>query len=185
MNILIIGAGEVGFQLTKRLAAEKHNITILEINPEKANRAKEQLDAMVVVGSGSSYEDLKRAEIQETDIFVAISNVDEVNMLACRYANKLNIPTKIARVRNPEYIEASFILSKEEMGIDLLIHPEKETADAVIRLIRQSGATDIVEFAGGKIQLMGIRLEENSPMIKQRCGKYGMKLTICLLVSSQ
>ncbi|NOR14188.1 MAG: Trk system potassium transporter TrkA [Candidatus Aminicenantes bacterium] len=167
MNILIIGAGEVGFQLTKRLAAEKHNITILEKNPEKANRAKEQLDAMVVVGSGSSFEDLKRAEIEETDIFVAISNVDEVNMLACRYAKKLNIPYKIARVRNPEYIEASFILSKEEMGIDLLIHPEKETADAVIRLIRQSSATDIVEFAGGKIQLMGIRLEENSPIIKK------------------
>ncbi len=165
MNILIIGAGEVGFQLTRRLSAEKHNITILEKDPAKAHRAEEQLDALVLTGSGSSYEDLKRAKIEETDIFVAMSNVDEVNLLACRYAQKLNIPHKIARVRNPEYIESDFIFSQQEMGIDLLIHPEKETADAIIRLIRQSSATDIVEFAEGKIQLLGIRLEANSPII--------------------
>jgi trk system potassium uptake protein TrkA len=167
MNILIIGAGETGFHLTKRLSAEKHNITILEKNPAKANRAKEQLDAMVVVGSGSSFNDLRRAKIEEADIFAAISNVDEVNLLACRYAKKLNIPHKIARIRNPEYIEMGFVLSKEEMCVDLLIHPEKETADAIIRLIRQSSATDIVEFARGRIQLMGIRLEANSPIIQK------------------
>lgn len=165
MNILIIGAGEVGFHLTKRLSAEKHNITILEKSQDNAGRARDQLDAMVVVGSGSSFEDLKRAGIEDTDILVAISNVDEVNLLACRFAKKLNIPQKIARVRNPEYIEATFILTKEDMGVDLLIHPEKETADAVVRLIRQSSATDIMEFAGGRIQLMGIRLEKDSPIV--------------------
>jgi trk system potassium uptake protein TrkA len=167
MNILIIGAGEVGFQLTKRLSAEKHNITILEKNPVKANRAKEQLDAMVVTGTASSFDDLKQARIEEADIFVAMSNVDEVNLMACRYANKLDCPLKIARVRNPEYIRPNFLLSKEEMGVDLLIHPEKETADAIIRLIRQSSATDVVEFCGGKIQLMGIRLEASSPIVRR------------------
>jgi trk system potassium uptake protein TrkA len=167
MNILIIGAGEVGVQLTKRLSAEKHNITILEKNPIKASRTKEQLDAMIVTGSGSSFEDLKNAKLEETDILAAISNVDEVNLMACLIAKKLNVPYKIARVRNPEYIKPDFILSKEEMGIDLLIHPEKETANAIIRLIRQSSATDIVEFASGKIQLMGIRLEKDSPIIQK------------------
>ncbi len=167
MNILIIGAGEVGFHLTRRLSAEKHNITILEIDPAVAHRADEQLDARIVIGSGSSFEDLKQAKIEETDVFAALSNVDEVNLLAGRYAKKLNIPHIIARVRNPEYINPNFILSKEEIGIDLLIHPEKETANAIIRLIKQSSATDIVEFAEGKIQLMGIRLEENSPILHQ------------------
>lgn len=167
MNILIIGAGETGFHLTKHLSAEKHNITLLEKNLAKANQAKEHLDAMVVVGSGSSFKDLKRAGIEEAEIFVAISNVDEVNFLACRYAKKFNIPHKIARVRNPEYIELNFVLSKEEMSVDMLIHPEKETADAIVRLIRQSSATDIVEFAGGRIQLMGIRLEADSPIIQK------------------
>ena len=165
MNILIIGAGEVGFQLTKRLSAEKHNITILEKNSAVANRADEQLDALVLVGSGSSFDDLRRAKIEDADIFAALSNVDEVNILACRYAKKLNIPQTIARVRNPEYIKPNFILSTEELGVDLLIHPEKETANAIVRLIKQSSATDVVEFARGNIQLMGIRLEADSPVL--------------------
>jgi trk system potassium uptake protein TrkA len=167
MNVLIIGAGEVGFQLTKKLTAEKHNITILESDPAKAHRAEEHLDALIVPGSGSSYEDLKRAKIEDCDIFAAISNVDEVNLLACRFAQKIDIPIKIARIRNPEFIEPHFVLSKEDLGVDLLIHPEKETADAIVRLIRQSSATDIVDFAGGKIQLLGIRLENNSPIIRK------------------
>lgn len=167
MNILIIGAGEVGFHLTRRLSGEKHNIILLEKDPEKARRAEEQLDAMVVVGSGSSYQDLKKAHIEQTDIFAALSNVDEVNLLACRFAQKVNVPYKIARVRNPEYTRPHFILSRQEMGIDLLIHPERETADAIVRLIRQSSATDVIDFAGGKIELLGIRLENDSPILNQ------------------
>ena len=162
MNILIIGAGEVGFHLTKRLAAEKHDITIIELDPQVARRAEEHLDAAVIVGSGSSYRDLLLAKIEETDILAAICNSDEVNLMACRYAHKLNIPFKIARVRNPEFIEPDFLLTREELGVDLLIHPEKETAEAIIRLIKQSSATDIIEFADGKIQMVGIRLEKDT-----------------------
>jgi len=164
MNILIIGAGEVGFHLTKRLAAEKHNITIIEQDPLVARRAEEQLDAAVIVGSGSSYRDLLNAKIKETDILAAISNSDDANLMACRYAHKLNIPFKIARIRNPEFIEPDFLLTREEMGVDLLVHPEKETAAAIIRLIKQSSATDIIEFADGKIQIVGIRLEKDTPL---------------------
>ncbi len=123
MNILIIGAGEVGIQLTKRLVAEKNNIVILEKDPQKAHRAEEQLDALVLTGNGSSFADLKRAKIEQMEVLAAISNVDEVNLLACQFAKKLQIPHKIARVRNPEYIEPNFILSKEELGADLIIHP--------------------------------------------------------------
>jgi len=165
MNILIVGAGEVSFHLAKRLSAEKHNITVLEKDPEKAQHLKEHLDAMVMIGSGSSLEDLKNANIKQADVFVGLSDFDEVNLLGCRFAQKLNIHHKIARVRNPEYTRPNFILSNEEMGVDLLIHPERETADAVIRLIRQSSATGVVEYAGGKIQLLGIRLEGNSPIL--------------------
>jgi len=162
MNILIIGAGEVGFHLTKRLAAEKHDITIIEQDPLMARRAEEQLDAAVILGSGSSFRDLLNAKIEETDILAAICNSDEVNLLACRFAHKLNIPFKIARIRNPEFVEPDFLLTREEMGVDLLIHPEKETAEAIIRLIKQSSATDIIEFADGKIQIVGIRLEKDT-----------------------
>jgi trk system potassium uptake protein TrkA len=165
MNILIVGAGEVSSHLAKRLSSEKHNITILERDPEKARHAEELLDAMVMVGSGSSLEDLKSANIEEADVFIGLTNLDEVNLLGCRLAQKLNIQHKIARVRNPEYTRPDYILSLEEMGVDLLIHPEREAADAVVRLIHQSSATGVVDFAGGKIQLLGIRLERNSPIL--------------------
>ncbi|UCC40352.1 MAG: Trk system potassium transporter TrkA [Candidatus Aminicenantes bacterium] len=177
MNILIVGAGEVSFHLAKRLSAEKHNITVLERDPEKAQHAEELLDAMVLVGSGSSLEDLKNANIEQADVFIALSNLDEVNLLGCRYAQKLDVPYKIARVRNPEYTKPDFILSHEEMGVDLIIHPERETANAIVRLIHQSSATGVLEFAGGRIQLLGIRLERDSPILgeplKKLWNKYG------------
>jgi trk system potassium uptake protein TrkA len=171
MNILIVGAGKVGLHLAKRLSAEKHNITVLEKDPEKARYAEEHLDALVIVGSGSSVEDLKNANIDQTDVFAGLSNSDEVNLLSCRLAQKLNVSYKIARVRNPEYTRPDFILSDFEMGIDLLVHPERETADAIVRLIRQSSATGVVEFAGGEIQLLGIRLERNSPILGKTIGE--------------
>jgi len=165
MNILIVGAGEVSFHLAKRLSAEKHNITVLERDPEKAHNLEKHLDVMVMIGSGSSMDDLKKANIEQADVFIGLTNIDEINLMGCRFAQKLNILHKIARVRNPEYTNPDFILSHEEMGVDLLIHPERETADAVVRLIRQSSATDLVEYAEGKIQLLGIRLEGSSPIL--------------------
>lgn len=165
MNITVVGAGEVGVHLAQQLSAEKHNITILERDPETAKRAEEQVDAIVVNGTGSSFTDLKRANIESAELFAALSNVDEVNLMGCLFAKKVGVPHKIARVRNPEYAEEDFILSREEMGLDHLIHPELETAEAIVRLIRQSSATDVMEFAGGKIQLLGIRLESNSPIL--------------------
>ncbi len=167
MNILIVGAGEIGFHLTRQLAAEKHNITIVESDPERAHFAEEQLDALVVRGSGSSFRILQKAGIAQTEVFAALTNNDEVNLLACRYAARLGIPHKIARVRRSEFIEPGFPLTKEELGVDQLIHPEKETADAVIRLIRQSSATDVLEFSGGAIQLIGLRMEQGSPILRR------------------
>lgn len=165
MNILIIGAGEVGFHLTRHLSAERHNITVLEADPEKARRAEEHLDAMVVLGSGASFRSLKEARIESAEILAALTNNDEVNLLACQFAKKLGISHTIARVRNLEYISDGFPLSHADLGVGRLIHPEKETADAIVRLIRQSSATDVVEFAGGSIVLLGIRLEGSSPLL--------------------
>lgn len=166
MNVLILGAGEIGFQLSKRLSQEKHNITIIDRNHLNVVRASEQLDAFVVEGHAASLRILKEANIEKADILAAMTNSDEVNLLACQLAKKIGIPTTIARVRNPELTDPSFLLSKEEMGADLIIHPEKETAEAVVRLIRRSSATDVVEFLNGKVQLLGIRLEQDSPALR-------------------
>ena len=141
MNVLILGAGEIGFQLCKRLSQEKHNITIIDQNHQNVVRANEQLDAFVIEGHAASAKTLREGNIEKADIVAAMTNSDEVNLIACQIAKKIGVPTTIARVRNPELTDQQFVLSKEELGADLIIHPEKETAETVVRLIKRSSAT--------------------------------------------
>jgi trk system potassium uptake protein len=164
MNIAIIGAGDIGFHLAKRLSMEQHNITVIESDPNRVRKAKEQLDAFVVNGSGCSYQILQKAQISNVDIFAALTNNDEVNILACFFAKKIGVGTTIARVRNPEYTRED-LLEHKDLGIDFVIHPEKLTASVIAQLVRQSAATDIVSFENGKIQLAGIRLDEDCPVL--------------------
>jgi trk system potassium uptake protein TrkA len=175
MRILIVGAGDIGVQLAKRLSVEKYDITMVENDPHKVKRANEQLDALIVEGHGASYHSLKQADIHDTDIVAAMTNNDEINLMACRMAKKAGVATTLARVRNPEYTLPDFYLTPDELGIDVVIHPEKETADAVVRLIRQSNATDLIEFENGRIQLLGIRLEEGSSLLKIPLAELGQK----------
>ena len=165
MNIIIIGAGDIGFHLTKRLTLERHNITVIENDPKKVKQAHENLDARIVEGSGTSFHSLKEANLYDADLFAALTNNDEVNLIACKIAKKAGVNTTIARVRNPEYASDSPILPMEELGVDFLVRPEKQTAGAIVKLIRQSSATDVIEFDEGKIRLFGIRLEENCPVL--------------------
>ncbi|RMF55213.1 MAG: Trk system potassium transporter TrkA [Calditrichaeota bacterium] len=165
MKILILGAGEVGFNLTRLLSAE-HDITLIENDPHKVKRASEQLDAFIVEGNAVSYRTLKEAKIKDMDLLAAMTNNDEVNLIACQIAREVGVSTTIARVRNPEYTEPDFPIPRERLGPDLIIHPEKETAATIVRLIRRSIATDVIEFGDGKLQLLGIRLEGNAPILR-------------------
>lgn len=176
MNVLILGAGEIGFQLCKRLSQEKHNITIIDRNHQSVVRANEQLDAFVVEGHAASAKILKEASAEKADIVAAMTDSDEVNLVACQIAKKMGVPTTIARVRNPELTDQKFILSQEELGADLIIHPEKETAESIVRLIKRSSATDVIEFANGKVQLLGIRLEKDSPVLRIPLKELGIQL---------
>jgi len=177
MNIIIIGAGSIGSQLTKRLSMEKHSITIIEKDPEIAAYASENLDAIVIEGSASSFEVLKKANVENTQVLAALSDVEEVNLFACRIAKKLGVGTTIARIRNPEFLSENYVLRKEEMGVDYMIQPELVAAQTIIRLIKQSNATDIIEFDDGRIELVGIRIEKNAPVVhsalKDLSSKFG------------
>ena len=164
MKLLIIGAGDVGFQLTKRLSAD-HNITLIEHDPQKAKRASEQLDAFVLEGHGGSYSLLRKAGIGKADIVAAMTNNDELNILICQMARRAGKANTIARVRNHEYTLPDCLIPQNELA-DLVIHPEKETAAAVMRLIRQSAATDVIDLVDGKLQLIGIRLDDTSPILR-------------------
>lgn len=167
MDILILGAGDIGFQLGKRLSLEKYNITMVERDPAKVKRASEQLDAIVIDGHGASHKTLVSAGVADKDIVAAMTNDDEVNLLACMIAKKLGSATTIARVRNPELTEEDFALSNAEMGVDYVIHPERETAEAIVRLIRQATATDVIELEEGKIQIVGVRIEMGSRLLRK------------------
>ncbi|NIM19197.1 MAG: Trk system potassium transporter TrkA [Candidatus Latescibacteria bacterium] len=166
MNVLIIGAGDIGLQLGKRLSKDKHDITMIELKEDKVKRASEQLDAIVIEGHGAHYGVLQQARLENAQVVAAMTDREGVNLLASKIAKKAGVPTTIARVRNPEFIAPDFILKPEELGADIIIHPEKETADAIVRLIRQSSATHVIEFAEGKIQLLGVRLERGSPLLR-------------------
>ena len=177
MDILILGAGDIGSQLAKRLTLEKHNITMIENDPKKAEYAREHLDVIVIEESGAFLETLENANIANMDVFAALSNNEILNLQTCRIAKKLGVSTTIARIRNPEYLKEDYILTKEELGVDFLIHPEKEAADAIIRLIRQSNATDIIEFEEGVIKLLGIRIENDSPVVHLALKELGQKFS--------
>lgn len=165
MNIVIVGGGDIGFNLAKRLSIEKHNITLIERDNSKIEYAREHLDAMIVHGDGASWTVLERAGVRDADIVAALTDSDTANIVACKLAKKVSTATTIARVRNPEFLEPGFVMEPAELGVDQFIQPEQETAQAVVRLIRQASATDIVEFEGGKIELLGIRLEHGSPIL--------------------
>ena len=165
MHILVIGAGAIGFQLSKQLSQDGHDITQIDTDPRRVKRVSEQLDIIVAQGNGTSLQDLRGMGIEQVDLVAAMTTNDEVNLLACRMAKKLGVQSAIARVRNPEFTAPDFILSPQELGVDQFIHPEKETADAIIRLIRQSSTTDLVEFSEGKLVLLGTRLDRQSSLL--------------------
>lgn len=168
MRILIVGAGEVGFHLAKIFSHENHQVVMIDINEEKINRAEQSLDVKGIHGSGSSIQTLVEGGIKETELLIAVSASYEVNIIACMLAGKFGVPRKIARVRNPEYTQPGAILSPEQLGIDLMINPELETAQEIVRLIRRAAATDVVEFASGAIQLVGLRLDGRAKILSKK-----------------
>ena len=176
MHILVIGAGAIGFQLSKQLSQDGHDITQIDTDPSRVKRVSEQLDIIVAEGNGTSLQDLRGLGIEQVDLVAAMTTNDEVNLLACRMAKKLGVQSAIARIRNPEFAAPDFIFSPHELGVDQFIHPEKETADAIVRLIRQSSATDLVEFAEGKLVLLGMRLDHQSSLLHAPLSELGRQL---------
>jgi len=167
MKIIIVGAGRVGLHLAKKLTFENHDVTIIDNNPETCRRANDLVDALVIEGNGSSQETLIGAGLNSCEMLVGVTAVDEVNIVACLIASKAGVNTKIARLRNTEYSDENSILKQKDMGIDFIIHPEEETARELVWLIRRTAATDVLEFAQGRVQLIGVRIDQDAPIVNQ------------------
>ncbi|WP_029911321.1 Trk system potassium transporter TrkA [Pelobacter seleniigenes] len=164
MKILIVGSGQVGYFLCDRLSREGHEVTLVDQSEEIVQRAQDRLNVMGVVGNGASAEILEQAGIKEAEIFIAVTNIDEVNILACLLAREYQVGVLVARTKNIEYTSHKAVLSKEKLGIDLLINPEDAVADELTKLACNSKAFDVAEFAEGQILFQGYRIGPESPL---------------------
>ena len=165
MKITIIGAGAVGFNLASTLAAEGHDVSVVERRPNHLARLQDRLDVSVVEGSGTSAATLREAGVETADLFIAVTDIDEVNMVACALAHRLGKGRRIARVRNQDFASRDAIVPKHEFGISRIINPDEVTISALVETILSPGVTDVAEFGDGGILLRGTVLEERSPFI--------------------
>jgi trk system potassium uptake protein len=159
MRILIIGAGAVGFHLARRLSEENQDVVVIEADPERARMVQDHLDVMTVVGNGASLPVLERAGIHKANLLMAVTSKDEVNLISCLAGSRLGVRYKVARVSDPDYYSSGSALSREQLGIDLMINPERECAWETFQLLNSEAATDLAQFADGRLQLIGLRVK--------------------------
>ncbi len=175
MNIIIVGAGKVGFTLAEHLSGEEHDVTVIDQNDETIRHASDALDVMCIKGNGASPEVLKRAGVAESDFFLAATSLDEVNMLCSLAAKQLGAKYTIARIRDVEYTEnlASF---QRDMNIDMVINPEYATAVEISQLLRFPNATNVEHFFRGRVELLGNTLQEGDHIIGKSLSEMSRKL---------
>ena len=164
MNIIICGAGRVGFTIAKQLSDQGHSITVVDPSSDDIQKIDETLDVKAIVGKGTYPSILEKANATETDMIIAVTRNDEINMLICQIAFSIfNIPKKIARIRSQDYLNPKFtrVYNKENLPIDVIISPEIEIAKSIQRKLEAPGALDSVPFAGNKIRLLEILINEN------------------------
>ncbi|MEA3139585.1 MAG: trk/ktr system potassium uptake protein [Gammaproteobacteria bacterium] len=169
MKIIILGAGQVGRTAAYHLSREEANdVTVVDQNEDILRDLQDRLDIRTVNGNASSPRVLEAAGIASTDILVALTNSDEVNMLACQVAWTLyRTPKKIARVRSADYAERDTLFGENGVAVDVWISPEQLVTEYVARLIRYPGALQVLDFADGRVRLVGIRALQGGPLVGQ------------------
>jgi len=164
MRAIIIGAGKIGFNIAKILVKEKYDVILIEKIEERAKVTQENLDIQVVVGNGASESILEEAGVKDADLLIAVTEVDEINMIACVLAKNHGVEKTVARVRKLEYAEEGRVKKGLFSQIDLVINPELVTAKEIAKLIDIPEALDVIYYAEGKIQLLELKLTEDAPV---------------------
>ena len=168
MNIIICGAGRVGFTIAKQLSEQGHSITVIDQSSEDIQKIDEALDVKAIVGKATYPSILEKANATEADMIIAVTRNDEINMVICQIAFSIfNIPKKIARIRSQDYLNPKFtrVYNKENLPIDVIISPELEIARSIQRKLEAPGALDSVPFANNKIRLLEILINDNCNLI--------------------
>ncbi len=163
MRILILGGGAVGSLLAQRLIREKNEVVIVEEDSERCIELEETLDAKIIQGHAGSIHTLQKAGMADVEMLIAVTNNDEANILACLIAEALsNIEIKLVRLRTHEVDEWESICGSQMLNVDLVIHPHRETADRILKVLDLPGVSERLEFAEGKVQLIGMNIEADS-----------------------
>ena len=158
MKIIILGGGQVGSSVAANLASEANDITVVDTNAKQLEALRDRLDIRTELGCASYPEVLRRAGAEDADLILAVTNSDETNMIACQVAYTLfHTPTKIARVRSAEYMNQPQLFSQEALPVDVIISPEQVITDYMEHLIEYPGALQVLDFAGGKVRLVGVK----------------------------
>ncbi len=169
MKIVILGAGQVGSTVASALVHEDNDITIVDIDEQRLKELQDQMDIRCVHGHASHPKVLERAGIEDADLVIALTNSDEVNMVACQIAYTLyNVPTRVARVRASEYTERTELFHREHSPVDVLISPELLLTQYIARLIEYPGALQVMDFADGRAQLVATEAEAGGLLVGQK-----------------
>ncbi|MBZ0123159.1 MAG: Trk system potassium transporter TrkA [Roseovarius sp.] len=168
MKVIICGAGQVGWQIARHLSGEKNDVTVVDSNADLVRRAAETLDVQGIAGFASYPDVLDRAGARDADMIIAATYSDEVNMVTCQVAHSVfSIQRKIARLRSQSYLDAIYsdLYRRDHMPIDVVISPEREVAEAAMQRLAAPAAFDTETFLDGDAQLMGLRLEDDCPVL--------------------
>ena len=167
MNIIICGAGRVGFTIAKLLSEQNHSITVIDQSSEDIQKIKDSLDVNAIVGKATYPSILEKAKAVDTDMIIAVTRNDEINMLICQIAyTAFNVPKKIARIRSQSYLDPKFkkLYNKDNLPIDVIISPEIEIAKSIQRKLEAPGALNNIPFAENKIRMLEILINDKCPI---------------------
>jgi trk system potassium uptake protein TrkA len=167
MRILIIGAGNAGRHLAAKLSDERHDIVIVDNDEEALDEIAAQFDIQTVCGEGSSPRVLEQAGIAKSDLVVAVTDRDEVNILSCAYAQAAGVSHKVARVSNPDFIHADSRFDLRKLGIDLVISQKEECAQEIYTILRMPGTLEAVDMLEGRVLAVGLKIHMDSPLVFQ------------------
>jgi len=182
MSIVILGAGRVGYQLARHLVEENRDVAVIEKDVKRAKFVSDSLDCLVVAEAGNRIDSLKKAGIETAEHFVAVTDSDEINMLTCGIAaNEFRVPSKIARVRNIGYSGVEE-MGKAFLGIDFVVNPEVEVAQAITAAIDRGAVSDIMFFEQSQMQMRSIRVDQDSIMIGKTVGELRTIINAAFLV---
>lgn len=176
MKVVIAGAGEVGTHLARMLSRENHDIVLLDDDPEKLVQISREVDLLTVTGSAHSFSDLKQTGLNKADLFIAVTPSEERNVLACSMANYLGVGRTIARINNSEYLQERYREKLRNMGIHELIYPESLAAKEIVSSVKLTGTRQMIEFSGGKLILLAIKIRSNAPIVNHTLEELSLRI---------